>query len=59
VALRWKLGVHVVTRFVTIVDNAHRFCDLIILVVAGENDDGRVVSESLDHFFSFILDIGV
>jgi hypothetical protein len=32
---------------------------LVIFVVACEDDHGRVVSESLDHLFSFVLDVGV
>ena len=48
---------HVISRLVRVINHAHRFGDLVIFVVSCENDYGRMISKSLDHFFSFILDV--
>lgn len=46
---------HVVSRVVRIVHNAQRFCHLIVLVVACEDDYRRMVPKSFDRLLRFDL----
>ena len=50
---------HVITRLVGIVNDTLLFGDLVIFVVACEDDHRGVISESFDYFLGLVFDVGV
>ena len=57
--LRWELGVHVITRFIIVINQIERFGHLIIFVVSSKYHYRRVVTQPLYSLFCLNLDTRV